>query len=310
MELDYNVIFRGAIQIARKRTLRNRKRGDTVKKSISYWSFAGKSCVEAMRMAKDAGFDGIELAMDGAGDLTPQTTPEQLAALRSSAEEIGIELPSVASGLYWSYSFTSDDADERRRAHDTAVRQLQCAKALGADTILVVPGSVSVEFVPERPVVPYDVAYDRALEQMRALAPIAEELKVSIGVENVWNKLLLSPLEMRDFIDKIGSDYVGAYFDVGNVVFSGYPEHWIRILGKRIKKVHFKDYRRSPGGLNCFVDLLAGDVNWPEVRRAFADIGYDGWVTGEMIPPYAHGASQIVYNTACSMDRILKGELE
>ena len=115
------------------------------------------------------GFEGIELAMDGAGDLTPQTTPAQLAQLKSAAEEIGIRLPSVASGLYWEHSFTSDDADERKRAHDTAVAQLHCAKALGADTILVIPGSVSVEFVPDRPTVPYDVAYERALEEMRAL---------------------------------------------------------------------------------------------------------------------------------------------
>lgn len=290
--------------------MRTHSEGEVVrlKKSISYWSFVGKSCVEAMRIAKDAGFEGIELAMDGAGDLTPHTTPAQLAQLKSAAEEIGIQLPSVASGLYWEHSFTSDDADERKRAHDTAVAQLHCAKALGADTILVIPGSVSVEFVPDRPTVPYDVAYERALEEMRALAPIAEELKVNIGIENVWNRFLLSPLEMRDFIDRIGSEYVGSYFDVGNVVFAGHPEHWIRILGKRIKKVHFKDYRRNPGGLNCFVDLLSGDVNWPEVRKAFADIGYDGWAAGEMIPPYTHASDQIIYNTSKSMDRILKGE--
>ncbi|MCI8526706.1 MAG: sugar phosphate isomerase/epimerase [Oscillospiraceae bacterium] len=279
-----------------------------MKKSISYWSFVGRSAVEAMRIAKDAGFAGIELAMDAAGDLTPETTDAELAALRDAAAEIGIALPSVASGLYWSYSFTSDDPAERQKAHDTAVRELQVAKALGADTILLVPGSVAVEFVPERPVVPYDVVYDRALEALKKLAPIAEELKVNIGVENVWNKFLLSPLEMRDFLDKIGSDCVGSYFDIGNVVYSGYPEHWIRILGKRIKKVHFKDYRCNPGGLNCFVDILSGDVNWPEVKKAFDDIGYDGWVTGEMIPQYTHGSDQIVYNTAGSMDRILRGD--
>lgn len=287
----------------------DRKGWDTVKKSISYWSFVGKGAVEAMRLAKDAGFDGIELAMDGSGDLTPDTTDAQLAELKAAAAEIGIALPSVASGLYWEHSFTSDDPAERQRAHDTAVAEMRCAKGLGADTVLVVPGSVSVEFVPERPVVPYDVAYDRALEEMRRLAPVAEEMRIHIGIENVWNKLLLSPLEMRDFIDKVGSPWVGSYFDVGNVVFSGYPEHWIRILGKRIKKVHFKDYRRNPGGLNCFLDLLAGDVNWPEVMRAFRDIGYDGWAAGEMIPPYACGSDQIIYNTAGSMERILKGEL-
>ena len=280
-----------------------------MKKSISYWSFVGRTAPEAMRLAKDAGFDGIELTLDATGDVTPGTRPEKLAELKALAEEIGIELPSMASSLYWTYSFTSDDPEERKKAHDTAVTELTFAKALGAETVLVVPGSVAVEFVPERPIVPYDVAYGRALEEMKALAPIAEELGVSVGVENVWNKMLLSPLEMRSFLDEIGSPFVGSYFDVGNVLYSGYPEHWIRILGKRIKTVHFKDYRCNPGGLNCFVDILSGDVNWKEVRKAFADIGYDGWVTGEMIPQYQQGCDQQIYNTAQSIGRILEGRL-
>ena len=280
-----------------------------MKRSISFWSFTGKTAAEAMQLAKDAGFDGIELTLDAAGDLTMDTTDEQVLALKETAARIGIALPSVASSLYWAYSFTSDDEAEREQAHKVAVRQLRIAKLLGADTILVVPGSVSVEFVPERPVVPYDVAYDRALAEMKRLAPIAEAEGVSIGVENVWNKLLLSPLEERDFIDKIGSPFVGAYFDVGNVVYAGYPEHWIRILGSRIKKVHFKDFRRNPGGLNAFVDLLAGDVDWKAVMQAFRDVGYDDWATGEMIPAYAQASDQIIFNTAASMGRILGGAL-
>ena len=295
--------------IFHKKDARNCREGCGLKKSISYWSFVGKSAFEAMELAKDAGFDGIELTLDGAGDLTMDTTPSQLKALKDRAEQLGLALPSVASGLYWTYSFTSEDAEECKCAHDVAVKELECARTLGADTILLVPGSVAVEFVPERPVVPYDVAYDRALEEMKKLAPVAEELKVSIGIENVWNQMLLSPLELRDFIDKVGSPFVGSYFDVGNVMFSGYPEHWIRILGKRIRKVHLKDYRRSPGGLNCFVDILSGDVNWREVRRALDDIGYDGWVTGEMIPQYAQGSDQQIYNTSGAIGRIVEGRL-
>lgn len=276
-----------------------------MKKSISYWSFVGKTPAEAMAAAKRAGFDGIELTLDAAGGLTPETTAEELARLRGEAERLGLALPSVASSLYWSYSFTSDDPEERKKAHDAAVCQLHQAKALGADTILVVPGSVSVEFVPERPVVPYDVCWERALAGIRALVPEAEKTGVAIGVENVWNRFLLSPLELRAFLDEVGSELVGSYFDVGNVVYAGYPEQWIRILGKRIKKVHFKDYRRNPGGLGSFVDLLAGDVDWPAVMAAFREIGYDGWAAGEMIPAYAHAPDQIIRNTAASMDRIL-----
>lgn len=269
-----------------------------MKKSISYWSFTGKNVYEAMELAKKAGFEGIELTLDGSGDLTTETTAEQLAAYKAKAAEIGIAIPSIASGLYWTYSFASNDPEERETAHNIAVYQIKAAKALGADTVLIVPGSVL-------PDVSYDVCWERALAAMKRLAPIAEENGVYIGVENVWNKFLLSPLEMCQFVDAVGSKWVGAYFDVGNVLYAGYPEHWIRILGSRIKKVHLKDFRCTPGGLNSFVDILSGDVNWPEVVKAFEEIGYDNWVTGEMIPAYTHAADQIIYNTANSITRIV-----
>src|SRR5690606_28245567 len=132
----------------------------------------------------------------------------------------------------------------------------------GVGTILVITGAVGVDFIPGCEVVQYDRAYDRALEAISKLAADAKANNVHIGIENVWNKFLLSPLEMKTFIDATGSEYVGSYFDVGNAVQNGYPEHWITILGHRIKKVHFKDYRRQAGGLHGFVDLLAGDVNY------------------------------------------------
>lgn len=280
-----------------------------MKKSINIWSFVNKTNREAIALAKDAGFEGIELALDAAGEISPEATDTQLAELKAYADDLGMVIPSLSNGLCWGPSLTSDDPDERKTAHDLVVQELRCAAALGAETVLVVPGSVSVEFVPERPVIPYDVAYERALDEVRKLVPAAEAYGVEIGIENVWNKLLLSPLEMRQFIDSVGSDMVGVYFDTGNVVYSGYPEHWIRILGKRIKKVHFKDYRRNPGGLNAFVDLLAGDVDWKAVMAAFRDIGYEGWAAGEMIPQYAQGSDQLIYNTSASMERIMRGVL-
>ena len=276
-----------------------------MKISINIWSFVGKTTREAMKIAKEAGFEGIELALCADGEISMTSTDEDLFSIKTYAEELGIAIPSISSGLCWADSLTSDDPAERQRAHDMIVRQLYCAKMLGAETILIIPGSVSVEFVSHWPVVPYDVVYERALEAVKKLAPIAEEYGVEIGLENVWNNFLLSPLEMRNFIDAVGSDWVGSYFDVGNVVYYGYPEHWIRILGKRIKKVHFKDYRRNPGTLNAFVDLLSGDVNWPAVMKAFNDVGYEGWAAGEMIPQYAYASDQIIYNTSASMKRIL-----
>ena len=276
-----------------------------MKKSINIWSFVGKSNREAMKLAKDAGFTGIELALGTEGEITMTSSDEELLGLKAYAEELCIAIPSLSSGLCWADSLTADDPAERQRAHDMIARQIYCAKMLGAETVLIIPGSVSVEFVPQWPVVPYDVVYERALEEVKKLVPVAEACGVDIGLENVWNKFLVSPLEMRSFIDAVGSDWVGAYFDVGNVVYTGYPEHWIRILGKRIKKVHFKDYRCLPGTLNAFVDLLSGDVNWPEVMRAFRDIGYEGWAAGEMIPQYRYASDQIIYNTSASMERIL-----
>jgi hexulose-6-phosphate isomerase len=210
--------------------------------------------------------------------------------------------------LYWTYSLTSNSESTRSKALDIGRKQLETAAQLGVDTILLIPGAVGVDFIPGSEVVPYDVAYDRAQEAVTQLAATAAEYKVNIGIENVWNKFLLSPLEMRRFIDEIGSPWVGSYLDIGNTLLTGYPEHWISILGERIKKVHFKDYRRQAGGLHGFVDLLAGDVDYPSVVAALAAAGYDGYVIAEMIPNYTHHTEQIIYNTSFSMDRILGRE--
>ena len=276
-----------------------------MKKGISIWSFPAGTLKESFALAKDAGFDGVEVALDLDGEVSLKSTDEELLAVKKQAEEAGIELYSVASGLYWDNWLTSDDEAERERAKSIVRRHLEVAKILGCDTILVVPGSVNAEFAAPGKVVDYKTAYERSLAALRELAPYAEKLGVHIGIENVWNKFLNSPIEMGDFIDKIGSDYVGSYLDVGNVLFNGYPEHWIRALGNKIKKVHFKDYRCAAGGLHGFVDLLAGDVNYPEVMRAFEEIGYDGWVSAEMIPNYKYYTEAIIYNTSLSMDKIL-----
>jgi len=172
---------------------------------------------------------------------------------------------------------------------------------VGAGTWGETHAAIYREHVLAEPVAICDMNEERA----RA---VAEKYGVVLGIENVWNKFLLSPIEMRDLIDKVNSSFVGSYFDVGNVLYCGYPEHWINILGKRITKVHFKDYKREPGGLNCFVDLLSGDVDYIAVMDAFRNIGYDGWVTAEMLPPYKQFPEAILYNTSKSMDYILGGK--
>jgi len=279
-----------------------------MKKSISIWSFKSQPVSDCIKLVKDSGFKGIELALDEQGEVGLETSKKELLSIKEYADALGIKIHSVATGLYWSYSFVSDDTKQREKAFEIALKQIETAKILGADSVLIIPGHVGVSFASGLGVIPYDIAYERAYTAMNELKPVAEKYEINVGLENVWNNFLLSPLEMRDFIDKIDSPYVGAYFDVGNVVANGYPEHWIKILGKRIKKVHFKDYRINPGGLGGFVDLLSGDVNWPAVMEAFKAVGYDSWVTAEMLPPYKHYSDQIIYNTSLAMDRIIGGK--
>ena len=276
-----------------------------MKKGISIWSFPNDTLKNNFELAKKAGFEGVEVALDEVGEVSLQSTEKDLLSVKHQAEDSGIELYSIASGLYWNYWLNDDDAGVREKAKDIVKKQLESASILGCESILVIPGTVNAEFAAPGKVVDYATTYERSLEAITELKEYAEKYKVEIGLENVWNKFLVSPMEMRDFIDKVDSKYVGSYFDVGNVLFNGYPEQWIKILGKRIKKVHFKDYRVAAGGLHGFVDLLAGDVNYPEVMKALQGIGYDGWVSAEMIPNYTYHTETIIYNTSNAMDRIL-----
>jgi len=245
---------------------------------------ARKPITQAMREAKQLGFDAIELAIASRGVLTHRQTQTECEDIAADAQKIGLEISSLASGESWTCSPTANDPDVRKKIIDFTCKALQVAKWLGTDAYLFVPGAVDVFFLPDAEVIPYDVCYERAQQAVRCILPIAEQTRVAICIENVWNKFLLSPLETRDFIDSFNSEMVGAYFDVGNVLLTGYPDQWIRILGKRIKRVHTKDFKRSVGTVEGFVDLLAGDVNFQAVKEALTCIGYDGYVTAELLP--------------------------
>ncbi len=280
-----------------------------MKKSISYWSFPGglegrADITEAMRIAKDAGFEGIELALSPEGQLSLETSPNDLRLLKAKAAEIGIEISGLATVMYWDYNFSLSDEKGRRKAHEITAKLLASAAALEVDTALCIPGGVDVFFNPRAEVVSYETAYARIKEGVKVSLPLAGKYGVILAIENVWNKFFQSPLELRDFIDSFKSASLGAYFDTGNVMAYGYPEQWIRILGPRIKRVHFKDYRVGLGE-NGFCDLLEGDVNWPETIRALRDVHYDGYVTAEMIPCYKYAPLTRIYNTSRAMDGIL-----
>ena len=278
-----------------------------MKISASYWIFEGGlegtlPISEAMEQASQLGFDAIELGIASQGVLTHQTTQTECETISEQALQHQLEISGVASGESWGCSPTSSDVKVRETILDFTQKALQVTQWLGTDTYLFVPGAVDVFFLPEAEVVPYDVCYDRATQAISQLLPTAEKLGVSVAVENVWNKFLLSPLEMRDFIDYFQSEKVGAYFDVGNVLLTGYPDQWIRILDSRIKRVHIKDFKLSTGTADGFVDLLEGDVDFDAIKKALKEINYDGYVTAEMIP-YVRGRPE---KTAIAMKKIFK----
>lgn len=290
-------------------------------KGINIWSFDQTRTIrQSMQLAKEAGFEGIELALAAKGPLSLQSSDEEILQIRKDAEELGLPINALATGLYWQFSLTSNREDIRERAKEVARRQIEIAKLLGADAVLVCPGTVGVDFAPEdvvpdaqdiaffagSEIIDYEVAYERALAGLKELAPFAAQHQIKIGVENIWNKFLLSPLEMRSFIDAIGSPWVGVWLDVANMLMFGYPEQWIRILNQRIIKVHFKDFRCNVKSLDGFVDLLAGDVNWKAVKTALDQIGYAGWANAEMCPTYKQYTDQMIYNCSAAMDCILE----
>ena len=278
-----------------------------MKISASYWIFDGGldgtlPIKSAMEQASKMGFEGIELGIASQGVLTHNTSQAECEEIVREAEKHGLEISGVASGESWTTSPTANDEDVRLKIIDFTQKALQITHWLGSDAYLFVPGAVEVFFLPDAEVIPYDVCYQRAIEAISQLVPVAEKLGVAIAVENVWNKFLLSPLEMREFIDNFNTSQVGVYFDVGNVLLTGYPDQWIRILGSRIKRVHIKDFKLSVGNADGFVDLLEGDVDFEAVKQALSEINYDGYVTAEMIP-FTPGRPE---KTAAAMKKIFK----
>lgn len=272
-------------------------------KAVNQWCFTPKTPLEQIfAVSREAGYDAVELNLyePGGTGLTLDTTREEAEAIRKLAEEHGLQLRSISTGLMWQNLLSSDDPEVRAKGRATAVKMMELAQVIGADTILVVPGRVD-------PKTSYDVCYERSLAEFKKLAPEAEKHKIRIGIENVWNKFLLSPLEMRQFVDEINSPYVGVYFDVGNVLLYGFPEQWIRILGERIFKVHVKDFKTAVGNGSGFVSLLEGNVDWHAVREALHEIGYKDTLVSEL-GQYAADPLQSIYDTSRHMDIILGGK--
>jgi len=238
-----------------------------IKKAL-YISMLGKdgSYEERFQRARDAGFDEIECAT-----VESQSEAEEI---KKAAEKTKLRIHSVMNQAHWKFPLSSSDAsvvDQSMKGMETSLRN---ANFWGADTVLLVPAVVNPE-------TSYRDAWTRSQAQIRKLLPLAEKMKVVIGIEEVWNKFLLSPLEMARYVDEFKSPWVKAYVDVGNMVFYGYPQDWIRTLDKRIAKLHIKDFQFKDRKAE-FVALREGDIDWKAVHKALADVGYKGTATLEL----------------------------
>lgn len=247
--------------------------------------------VDKFKIARDAGFHGVEL-----------NTPAEFGIdeILEAKEKAGIELPSVINKDHWSKPLSDPDPAVREECIESVAKSLEEVKLLGGDTVLVVPGVVNEK-------VPYEQAYNTSLESIRRLIPHAEKTGMQIALENVWNNFILSPVEARRFVDEVNHPLVGWYFDIGNILRYGWPEHWIRTLNRRIMKLHIKEYSRelmnSKGLWEGFkIDLLEGDNNWPVVMEAVRGINYrGGWLTAEV----GGGDREHLKKISSQMDRII-----
>lgn len=250
---------------------------------------------ERFRLAKDTGFDAIEAGT--------AASLEEAKAIAKASEKTGVPIHSVMNMSHWKYPLSSADrtvVDESVKGMKTSLEQ---ASLWGAQTVLLVPAVVNSQ-------TSYGDAWTRSQTEIRKLIPFAEKLKVVIAVEEVWNKFLLSPLEFARYIDDFQSPWVRAYFDVGNVVLYGYPQDWIRTLGKRIIRLHLKDFtfRRDPTvkkSVADWVNLREGEIDWKQIHAALKEIGYSGFATVEL---GGDGQAEYLKDVSRRFDLILNGE--
>jgi L-ribulose-5-phosphate 3-epimerase len=282
-----------------------------MKKSINFWAvpYPDKMTLrQALELCKDAGFEGVELNFDEKGEISPEASDRDLHAIGQMVRAIGLQISGLCSFLFWPYSLTHEDPKKRQRGLELAFQMIRACKALGTENLLVVPGSVYAPWVPDAPPVPFDVCERRAKEAIRQLLPEAEKAGVYLNIENIFvNGFLHSPQEMIQFVDSFQSDRVRVHFDTGNIMQYHFPEHWIRLLGRRIKNVHLKEASKKVNefNLNTFRPLLDGSTNWPAVLEALDQIGYRGYLTFEYFHPWQYWPEALIYQTSDSLDWML-----
>jgi L-ribulose-5-phosphate 3-epimerase len=230
------------------------------------------SLQDTLSLCQEAGYEAVELVFSDKKDLHIDLSRAELQQVGEQCAAAGVTISSVIANYAERGNLLSRDPAEREKCCKSLSRSLEIAGALGVDGVLLHPGQLTAEGT-------YDQAWDDLREALRQLSAVAEQNRAVIGLENVWNKFLLSPREARTFIDELGSPWVGIYLDTANMMAYGYPEQWIRSLGKRICKVHFKDFKRRE---HRFVNLLEGDTDWPAVMRELRRAGYDSALIHEV----------------------------
>ena len=275
-------------------------------KGISYLSFENglsnnESIDSALIQTQSNGFEALELSVSNEGVINTNLSESECGAIRQKINDSGVFVDSIATGMSWGISPTSDDAEVRKNSiklHQDAIR---VASYIDCKALLFVPGVVKSPISPE--IVRYDRALDRLREAINQMLPIAEELDVDLCMENVWNGFFYSPIELRDFVDSFESDKLGVYLDIGNLIgYQQYPPHWIELLNSRIKRVQIKDFQENFDwtGSFSFCDLGAGDVPWKETVSALKSIQYKSTIIAEMLP----WDETILSRTSVAMDQI------
>jgi hexulose-6-phosphate isomerase len=280
-------LFAGSLQGAQSSKL-------PIKKGIVFNMLPrSMSILDRFELAKEVGFEEIECHTE--------KDPKRAEEFKAASDKTGIPIHSVMNTDHWQYPLSSSDPTVVETSMEGMRTSLKNAKLWGAQTVLLVPAVVN-------PQTQYKDAWERSQKKIRELIPMAADLKVIIAVEEVWNKFLLSPLEMARYVDDFKSPWVKAYFDVGNVVLYGYPQDWIRTLGKRIVKVHLKDFsfRQDPNikkRVADFVNLRDGDIDWKEIHAALREIGYSGTASVEL----SGGGKEYLADVVKRFDQILMG---
>ena len=261
----------------------------SIRKAIMYATVGVKgSVLEKFKAVKDAGFEGVE-------PMSHMNQDEVMKAL----EETGLKAASVCCSTHWDQTLSDPNPATREKGLEGLKQALRDARRYGASSVLLVPAVVNKR-------VSYADAYARSQAEIRKALPLAEELGVKIAIENVWNQFLLSPLEAARYVDEFNSPWIGWHFDVGNVITFGWPEQWIRILNKRILKLHIKEFSRKKRdaeglGKGFDVEFLKGDNDWPAIMKALDEIGYNGWGIAEQ---GGAGSPEGLKKLSGEMDRI------